>query len=517
MRFWITAMAALAVAAPARAEWHEASSEHFVVYADDSAKDVQTFAEMLERYHAAMTKLTGREPATPSPSNRVTIFAVGSERDVRRLVGDRASNVAGFYIPRAGGSRAFVPNIRVSYGELDFSVIVLLHEYAHHFLISSSRYAMPRWLSEGSAEFFASASFGRDGSIMVGRPANHRGGELAYAADVSVEELLDHELYEKRRGKRYDAFYGQSWALYHYLTFEPSRDGQLSAYWLEVARGTPPREAATKSFGDLEELQKNLDSYLKRRRMLTFDLKPEMVPIGPVTVRQVSAGHAAALPLIIRSQRGVDDEQAAELLPEARKVAARHPDDPWAQAMLAEAAFDAGQTDEAIAAADRAIALNPTITNAYVQKGFALFRKAEDAADSNAAYQAAMAPFSALNQMENDHPQPLIHYYRSFAERGAEPTESARHALERASQLAPFDQGLALQVGLMQAAEGKHGIARTTLAPLAANPHGGGLADQAKQLIAALARADEGKPFDGARLLASQVQIDVPDVESGED
>lgn len=517
MRFLMAAVAALALAAPAQAEWHEASSEHFVVYADDSAKDVQAFAEMLERYHAAMTFLTGREVETPSPSNRVTIFAVGSERDVRRLVGPDTRYVAGFYIPRAGGSRAFVPDIRVSYSELDFSAIVLLHEYAHHFLISSSRYAMPRWLSEGSAEFFASASFGRDGSIRVGRPALHRVGELAYAVDVSVEELLDHELYEKKRGKRYDAFYGRSWALYHYLAFEAERNGQLTAYWTELAGGAAPLDAARKAFGDLDELQKDLDSYLKRRRMLTFNLKPALVPIGKITVRQVSPGHAAALPLIIRSQRGVDSEQAAELLPEAREVAARYPNDAWAQTMLAEAAYDAEQVDEAIAAADRAIALDPSLANAYVQKGYALFKKAEDAGDANAAYRAAMAPFSALNRIENDHPLPLIYFYRSFAERGMEPSESARHALERASQLAPFDQGLALQVGLMQASEGKPAIARSTLAPLAANPHGGGLADQAKLLVAALEKAEEGEPFDGSAILAAHVDIDVPDDTGGDE
>ncbi|QYU69180.1 DUF1570 domain-containing protein [Leptolyngbya sp. 15MV] len=516
MRFLLMFFAALALAAPLRAEWHEASSEHFVVYADDSARNVQTFAEMLERYHTAMTLLTGREVETPSPSNRVTIFAVGNENDVRRLVGGNARNVAGFYIPRAGASRAFVPNIRISYGELDWSMIVLLHEYAHHFLISSSRYAMPRWLSEGSAEFFASASYGRDGSMMVGRPAAHRYGELAFAADVSVEELLDHELYEQRRGRRYDAFYGRSWALYHFLFFEPTRQGQLKRYVVDIMQGTPPRQAATDAFGDLGVLGRDLNRYLRRPRLLTFDLKPEMLPIGPVTVRKVSPGHAAALPQIIRSQRGVNDEQAADILPRARAVAARFPDDAWAQAALAEAAFDAGEDDEAITAADRAIALDPSITNAYVQKGFALFRKARDAEDRAAAYAAAMAPFSALNQIENDHPLPLIHHYRSYTERGREPPESARHALERASQLAPFDQGLAMEVGLMQASEGKIEVARYTLAPLAADPHGGSFADRVRMLVRALDRAEEGKPFDASSVLASYVEVDVPTDTAGE-
>ena len=138
-------------ASPVQAKWHRASSEHFVIYADDSEDDVREFAENLEKYHAAMEVVTGREVATPSPSNRVTIFAVGSQRDIRRLAGSVEDNVAGFYVPRAGASRAFVQDIRNKSGYPDFSTVVLLHEYAHHFLISSSRYAMPRWLSEGAA------------------------------------------------------------------------------------------------------------------------------------------------------------------------------------------------------------------------------------------------------------------------------------------------------------------------------------------------------------------------------
>ena len=47
------------------------------------------------------------------------------------------------YEGRAGGSRAFVQDIRNTKGYPHFSTIVLLHEYAHHFLISSSRMPMP--------------------------------------------------------------------------------------------------------------------------------------------------------------------------------------------------------------------------------------------------------------------------------------------------------------------------------------------------------------------------------------
>ena len=84
----VAAIAALSFAMPAQADWHVAESDHFVVYADDSEKDVRRFSEMLERYHAAMEFVTGREAETPSPSNRVTVYAVGGKRQIRELAGE---------------------------------------------------------------------------------------------------------------------------------------------------------------------------------------------------------------------------------------------------------------------------------------------------------------------------------------------------------------------------------------------------------------------------------------------
>lgn len=159
----------------AQAAWYEAQSDHFIIYADDKERDIRRFAENLERYHSAMAYLTGRNTAKPSPSNRVMIFVVGSGRDVQRLAGAR--NVGGFYIPRAAGSRALVQDIRFKNGYPHFSTIVLLHEYAHHFLMTSSRFSMPRWMNEGAAEFFAAATFNRDGSLLIGRAAQHRAYE----------------------------------------------------------------------------------------------------------------------------------------------------------------------------------------------------------------------------------------------------------------------------------------------------------------------------------------------------
>ena len=455
--------AVLLLPATAHAEWHVAESDHFVIYADDSEKDIRRFSENLERFHSAMEFVTRYEQETPSPSNRVTIYVAGNSRAVKELAGENSRNVAGFYIPRAGGSVAFVQDIRLKNGYPDFSTVVLLHEYAHHFLISNSRFGMPQWMNEGAAEFFAAASFNSDGSVQVGRPAQHRAAELAYSVDVSVEELFDYELYLENKGRRHDSFYGRSWLLYHYLVFNRERTGQMRAYQIALADGQEPVEAAREVFGDFDALQKELDGYARQRRMFNLVLQPEWIEIGDVKIRKLSEGEATVMPLVMRSKRGVNEEQAAELVPEIREVAAEFPNDAAVLTALAEAEFDSGNLDRAIDAADRALAIDPATKNALVQKGYALFSKAEEAEDRKAAFNAAMEPFSALNAIENDHPLPLMYYYRSFIARGALPPEAARHALERASQLAPFDRSLAMNVAIMQANEGKMEMPRVRL------------------------------------------------------
>ena len=494
----------------AQAKWRVAESDNFVVYADDSEKDIREFAQMLESYHAAMEYVTGRTVPKPSPSNRVTIFAVGSRRNVQKLYGENSRYIGGFYVPRAGGSRAFVPDIRMSNREPTTSMRTLLHEYAHHFMISGSRFGMPRWINEGAAEFFASAKFPANGDVVVGRPANHRANELFYADKVSVRELFDRELYAENRGKRYDAFYGRSWLLYHYLTFNQERQGQMRAYLVALAKGEEALDAAQTAFGDLDQLEDELDKYQRAKRMYNFTINPDKLETGPITVREVSEGHDKVLPLQIVSQRGVNREEAIELLEDVREIAEEYPNDAAVQSVLAEAEHDAGNYAEAIAAADRAIAANAAAKNAYIQKGYSLFRLAADADDRGKAYGEAMVPFSKLNKLENDHPLPLIYYYRSYAERGLEPPEQARHALERAAQLAPFDQGLWMSVGVMQAQEGKIALAAHSVRPLMADPHGGRLAAQARRFIAALEKAPEGEPFDVSMLSAMPLVEIVP-------
>lgn len=477
----------------AHAAWLESSSEHFVIYADDSERDITRFSQQLERYHAGMAWLLASTAPVPSPSNRVTIYVVRNYKEVRDLHGGGDKRVGGFYIPRAGGSLAIVPAVDTGNGAITISMLLLLHEYAHHFLISSSAMPMPRWYTEGSAEFFASAKFEADGSVWLGRPAQHRAGELVYAKDVTAADLLDPARYDWRKQAVRDSFYGKSWLLFHYLTFDTARSGQLTRYVRLLEQGKGQREAAVEAFGDFDVLEKDIDKYLRKNRLIALHLTAEKVPIGAIKVRALSAGEAAIMPVRIRSRRGVSSEEAPALLAEARAVAARYPGDAAVLSALAESEHDAGNDKEAIAAADAALKLDPSQVNAYLQKGLSLFRMAPEADDTAAAYKAARAPFIALNRIENDHPLPLVYFYRSFVEQGLEPPKLALDGLIRATQLAPFDLGLRMNLGRALLRLGRRDDARTVLAPVAYNPHGGGMSDFARKMIERIDREPDWK------------------------
>lgn len=508
MRKSFVVLLLLLSSATARADWLEASTDHFVIYGETSERNMRRFAEQLERFDGAMSAVSGIPRTKPTRSARVTVYIVGSDQDLRKLYaqnGDDARNIGGFYSPRLEGPVAFVPRVlaaRSGDSDLDFSTIVLLHEYAHHFTLSNSRFTPPRWLTEGSAEFFASAGFASDGSVTLGRPANHRAPELFRAPDVTVIDLVDQDHYEKRKGKdrRYDAYYGRAWLLFHYLTFEPARRGQLAAYVKALTTGTPSRQAAESAFGDLVKLDREIDSYMTRRSLQILTIKGSALPTGEIATRVLRPGEAAVMPVVMRSKRGVGSEETARsIVADARAVAARFPADAAVLAALAEAEHDAGNDDAAIAAADAALAIDPANVNAHLRKGYALFDKARRSRNETAMRDARRA-FVALNRVENDHPVPLYRFYLSHVSIGAEPTANAIAALEQASGIAPYAREVSLALAHRRLVEGRFADARIALQPIAFNPHGGPLSAKTRefmQLIDAAAEAGDTSTLAG--------------------
>jgi tetratricopeptide (TPR) repeat protein len=485
---------------PAHAEWHESSSAHFVIYANQSPEKIRKYSDRLERYHNAVSFKLGQPlDKKISPSNRVTVYVVDDISRIQKLVGGNQKNVAGFYIPRAGGSVAFVPKIDVVGNVADFSEIILLHEYAHHLMFSASEGQYPLWYTEGLAEFFSSAAFEKNGAVSLGRPANHRTAEIAFATPVPLERMLDTKLYVEKRPKNGDNFYGRSWLLFHYLTYSESRKGQMTAYLRRLRDNEDELAAATAAFGDLKQLNRDLAKYLQQRTMFSNTISGTDINPGPITVRKLTDGEAAVIPLRIQSKRGVDNEQAQKILQEMRKITAAYLTDPAALAALSEAEFDAGNSADAIVAADRALALNPNEINAYLQKGLALAKLAPDAEKPDIAWSTVRKHFVKMNTIENDHPLALRHFYNSYKQQGKAPTKNAIEGLDWSLQLAPFDGELRWMVAEQAMSDKRYNDAIYTLKPLAYAPHENELSIKAIELLQkaeALAATENSKETD---------------------
>ncbi len=465
---WKTGLAVLGLlcAASAPAAWHEARSKHFVIYADQKPELLRTFAERLERFDKAMRVFRNMDDPELSEANRLTIFVLGSEQAVSRLIGD--SGAAGLYASRASGSFAFVPRSAGSRHERDDlrAEQIFFHEYAHHIQLQSAT-ALPTWVTEGFAEFFASAVIQPDGGVVIGRYPPYRVSAISYIG-ISGEQIVAGMDPPQNNLQRH-VFYGQGWLLTHYFAFEKKRRGQLLRYLREIQEGKTLQQSAQTAFGDLKQLNRDLSAY-KRGKLISLLLKPDILAVPPIAVRQLRAGEASVMPVRIQSTRGVDERSSSGVAARARAASRDFPTDPVAQTALAEAEIDAKNYAEAAVAADRALAVDPNNRLALILKGRALMELGRTD-PKKADWKSIRSWFSRANRLDPDAAEPLMRFYQTFLVAGKAPTPNAVKGLIYAAQLVPQDETLRLMATEQLLRDNRMAEARQMFAPLAFAPH----------------------------------------------
>jgi hypothetical protein len=472
-------LALLALAAPAQAEWYRATSPHFEIYAEGDEADVRLRAERLERLDAALRRVSGIDPE--EYSRPLVIFFLDDVSDIQRILGRSYGAAAGFYSPRAGGSLAVAPGRTPWRGEGAMTPdTILFHEYAHHFLLQNFGAAYPPWFVEGFAEFYATAAFGNDGSVIVGNIPQFRVAGIRESGDVSATDLLTTGVVDPR-SRTIDHFYARSWLLVHYLTFSDERVGQRARYIAAIEQGASLEEAARTAFGDLRALDTELRRYVDRP-IRSATVQPGAIPTPRIEVRPLTAAEAALLPLRIEHMRGVSAERLAAFLAAVRAVAARHPADPQAQFLLAEADGMAGNHDASDRATDAALAATPNHSRALLRKA-----RNVEAREGAAGHRSARPLIVRANRSDERDPLPLIAYYRSFALAGEAPPTLALDGLLLAVQLAPQSSDARLIAGAALAKAGHLEPAERVLRPAAYAPHGGAAAERAQALLRLIA------------------------------
>jgi tetratricopeptide (TPR) repeat protein len=510
MRFVLACLAAVAampLSAPAVANWYRASSQHFVIYSEQKPKSLHNYAEELERFDQAVRLIHGMQEQPFSKGNRVTIFDVGIDK-VQQLLHDDSGMIAGFYHGSVEGSVAFVSRsnpiqFQVSTGELTPKVnnaefgpdTVLLHEYSHHLMAEDLNRPYPQWLEEGFAEFMSQAEFKPDGSIEIGRPqATYRFGNLMYGDQVPLETLLSGK-FDKLDREQFASLYSRAWLLTHYLTFDPTRKGQLDAYVAALSKGIEPLQAARQTFGDLGKLEHDLDAYFTEgyfhgSKRTALNVPAKDLKDVPVEVSALSDGATRILPILMRVKAPHDENHTADIANDARSVEQQFRGDPLVETTLAEAELDHKDFKDAEAAATRALAADPQSTDAMILEGRAKVRELAGSKGSATDFDEARTWFLKANKIDPEDPEPLYRFYESFVLEGTAPTQNAVAALHYASDLAPQDSEVRIESAAQYLAQGKIKDARAALVPVAYDPHGEEVAKRARTMIDKLDAGD---------------------------
>ncbi len=482
----------LSVGTAAQAEWRRFETAHFVIYSESDESRVNELATGLESIDGLMRTATGLS-AEVEPV-KVRIYEMRDEGAIEAAIGEANSGVAGFYNSNSLGP--FAVTIRKSYSASDGKFtreLVLHHEYAHHFMFQYFPATYPSWYVEGFAELIGSSKILPDGKVAYGWPAKHRGDSIAFGW-VPVRDVL-----LKPPEKLQMDWYGQGWALTHYLTFGKGRSQQLRQYLAMLTAGKSSQEAVT-AFGDLDQLNREAHAYVSRGQ---FDYKPVEIPIRKPVIERVDAvspAEAALIPDTIAfndddlayyrkdSDREKERSRRARVLAHIQSEVARYPNDPFALYLLAETQNASGNTAAAETAVDRLLAVQPRNVRGMVRKSLLLSQSAAKLSGPARQQMAAQARQLAVaaNKADPNEAMAFVAFYQSYRSAGAAVPTNALQGLEAAVATLPGNTGVRQMLVDEYAAERRWADAMRALAPIANDTHESPLRQAARERMAQL-------------------------------
>jgi tetratricopeptide (TPR) repeat protein len=408
-------------------DWHRATSGNITAVGKVSETKLRRAVARIAGFQAAMEALYPNLRRSDDLPVRVVLrpgdgrlgrFAPRDER------GRPQENVGGYFLARPD------VNLIVVAGDDDSTIF---HEFTH-FYLSSHFHSLPRWLSEGLAEFHS--TFDADwtnGKSLIGRAPKWRVASLREGRFVRLRDILLASAEDMARmgrdPERAVMFYAESWALVHYLTVgRPNTPGGTFGRFVQaMERGTKIEPALQEFFATtIDELDQDLRQYVKRPAYPAWaftmprdsELRMVVEPMHDVEVNFVEGDLLAdvgsleeaeaelkaalardaayepariALGRVRLGQEGRSSEGVALL----REVLAANPSSFAAAYALASALADGNEHVEALALFDRATRMNSRSSHAWLglsMSALALGRTAQSNATLSLAMQLNQSP-----------------------------------------------------------------------------------------------------------------------------
>ena len=257
-------------AAQSRETWRSVRTNNLFVIGNADPDKLRQVAVWLEFFHSAFGRLVSRNVLDASVPTTVVVFRDdASFVPFTPLYQGRPLTLSGFF--QSGQDVNYIA-LSLDPRERDpFSVA--FHEYIHLHVRDNVPQA-PVWLNEGLAEFYGHLQFS-GGEALLGVP-------LPYLHLLRTQELLplatllsiDHSSPHYNEQDKTGMFYGESWALVHYLMLGgPGRQDQFKRFLQRVSSGDDVAKSLENSFGmTLETIEKELRAYVSRGELPTLRL-----------------------------------------------------------------------------------------------------------------------------------------------------------------------------------------------------------------------------------------------------
>lgn len=363
-------------------QWVEVRSAHFTVVSDASEKQARHVLDQLERMRWVFQTLYPK--VNIDPPDPILVLAAKNTKTFQSVepapyLAKGQLNLAGYFLQTPDQNYIL---LRLDAQEEQHPYATIYHEYTH-LQFRGAGESLPLWLNEGIAQFFQNSQI-RDKDVLVGQADVNdilflREQRLIPLPVLFKVDATSPYYHEEAKGS---IFYAESWALTHYLQVTDREKGtdRLRQYLIEVSRHQDAVAAAEKAFGDLKQLQKDLEFYIHFAQYKQFVLNSAAAPIdeSTYTARPLSEQDADAVrgEILAKVQR---ESEARDLLNSVLKT------DPGnVRALLALGTLEAqtGRPEIALGFYRQAIKADPSSAKADYE--FASFSMQSGHADDEA-------------------------------------------------------------------------------------------------------------------------------------
>lgn len=278
-------------------QWYEAHSPHFTVLTDSNEKQARKVAGQFERMRSLFQAvMPGARDTSGAP---IVVLALKDRKSFQTVepeayLAKGQLDLAGYFM-RAPDKNYILLRMDAQ-GEHPFATVY--HEYTHYMTQNAEDW-IPLWLNEGLAEFYQNTDI-EDKEVLLGQPSTDdilylRQNRLLPIPTLLAVDQNSPYYHEEQKGS---VFYAESWALTHYLEVTDRQHGtnHIRDYAEHLIKKEDSITAAREAFGDLNQLQNALNSYISQGQFMLFKANTAItVDESAFQIQQVSRVHADAI------------------------------------------------------------------------------------------------------------------------------------------------------------------------------------------------------------------------------